>query len=218
MNTRYALDIETAALPRDVLDPLKPTFTAPGNYKDAVKIAENIAEQERRWYATAALSPLTGRVLVIGLKPFRRAPVFFEGDEADILRLFWAHVVPVPSDVTDQFYGHALHGFDLPFLIKRSWLHGITFPFRAVMGDRGYIDSRRFIDTMTSFACGDRTAGYIGLDALARFFGMPGKTEDLGPTFGDVYATDKPRALAYLARDLELVEGVAARMFPVPPS
>lgn len=207
----YALDIETAALPLEAIAHLKPTFNAPGNYKDPLKIADNIAEQERRWIDAAALSPLTGRVLVIGVKQFGQAPQYFEGNEAEILQTLW-NAVGYDS-AFDQWYGHALHGFDLPFLIKRSWMHGIKVPMNTVFGDRGYINARRFIDTMLAFQCGNKADGYVSLDTVAKFFGLPGKTEDIGAEFGQIYAVDRPRALAYLGRDLELVESIAGRMF-----
>lgn len=210
---KYATDIETAAQPREAIEHLKPAFTAPGNYKDPVKIAENIAEQERKWFENAALSPLTGRVLVIGIKQFGagNAPTILEGSEEHMLRNFWQIVGY--ADQFDQFYGHGLHGFDLPFIVKRSWLHRIPVPMHTIFGDRGYINPRRFIDTMQAFACGDKGAGYIGLDTVARFLGLEGKTEDLGPQFAEVYAQDRPRAIAYHVRDLDLVEAVAERMF-----
>lgn len=209
---KYALDSETAGQPRENIIHLKPVFAAPGNYKDPVKIAESIADQERKWFEGAALSPLTGRILVIGIKEFGegKTPTMLQGDENAILREFW-NIVGYAGEL-EQWYGHALHHFDLPFIIKRSWLHGIPVPMHTVFSGR-YINDRRFIDTMTAFACGDKGAGYIGLDTVAKFFGIPGKTEDLGPQFAEVYATDPARALAYLTRDLEIVEGIANRMF-----
>lgn len=209
---KYSTDIETAALPLEQIQHLKPAFQAPGNYKDPLKIQEHIAQQEAKWLEGAALSPLTGRVLVIGIKRFgAHEPTFLEGDEPTMLREFW-NIVGISAGL-DYWYGHGLHGFDLPFLVKRSWLHGIPVPMQTIFGDRGYVNPRRFIDTMVAFSCGDRAAGYISLDTVAKFFGLPGKTEDLGPQFAQVYAMDRPRALAYLRRDLELVENIADRMF-----
>lgn len=207
---KSSLDIETAAQPLELIGHLKPTFNAPANYKDPLKIAENIAGQERKWIEDAALSPLTGRVLLIGVKPFGAAPVILEGDETTILQQFW-QMVGYAAEF-EQWYGHHIHGFDLPFIIKRSWLHGIPVPMQTIMTGR-YINDRRFIDTMVAFQCGNKADGYISLDTVAKFFGFEGKTEDLGPKFAEVYATDKPRAIAYLTRDLELVEGISGRMF-----
>lgn len=205
-----SLDIETAAQPLELIGHLKPKFAAPGNFKDPLKIAENIAAQERKWVEDAALSPLTGRILVIGVKPFGKEPIILEGDEITILQQFW-QMVGYASEF-EQWYGHNIHGFDLPFIIKRSWLHSIPVPLYSVMSGR-YINDRRFIDTMVGFQCGDRQSQYVSLDTVAKFFGFPGKTEDLGSQFAEVYATDRPRAIAYHVRDLELVEGIAGRMF-----
>mgnify|MGYP000920270395 CR=1 FL=1 len=208
---KSSLDIETAALPLEQIQHLKPAFAAPSNYKDPVKIADNIAEQERKWLENAALSPLTGRVLVIGVKPFGEAPQVLEGEERDILAEFWRMMGYAGQ--YDQWYGHNIHGFDIPFLVRRSWLHGVPVPMQTLFGDRGYVNARRLIDTMVAFQCGNRADGFVSLDTVARFFGLPGKTEDIGAQFGEVYATDRERALSYHIRDLEIVEGVANRMF-----
>ena len=209
---RKAFDLETAALPLEEIVHLKPQFNAPSNWKDPAKIADNIAEQEKKWLTEAALNPLTGRILVVGIKEFGREPEYLEGNERDILQHLWDRI---GYDAHyERWYGHAIHGFDLPFAVKRSWLHGIPVPMNTLFSDNGFINRRRFVDTMLAFQCGDRGSDYVGLDMVAKFFGMPGKTEDIGKDFGFIYGTDRPRALSYLARDLEIVEGVAVRMFP----
>ena len=206
-----AIDIETGALPLAEIAHLKPAFSAPGNYKDPYKIAENIAEQEARWFEKAALSPLTGQILVIGIKPFGLPVRYLEGPETGILADFWQEFGDGVE--LDKWHGHAITGFDLPFIIKRSWLHGITVPMSLLFTNGGrYINDRRFVDTMTAFQCGDRN-DFVGLDRVAKFFGLPGKTEDLGAQFAEIYRTDRARALAYLGRDLEIVENVSNRMF-----
>lgn len=215
MNTRFSLDIETAAQPLENIIHLRPLFEAPSNWKDPDKIAEKIAEQQRAWYEKAALSPISGRVLVIGVKQFGPGlkPTLFEGDEAKMLHDFWQFVNAERS--FDQYFGHHLHGFDLPFLIKRSWLHGIRVPTEVIFDGAGrYINDRRFVDTMIAFQCGDRRADFVSLDTVAKFFGLPGKTEDIGAQFSTIYATERDRALSYLFRDLDLVEGIANRMIP----
>jgi DNA polymerase elongation subunit (family B) len=210
---RNSLDIETAPQPLEDIVHLRPLFEAPSNWKDPDKIAEKIAEQQRKWIADAALSPITGRVLVIGAKPFGGTPVTFEGDEAPMLHEFWQYVNA--ERVFDTYYGHNLHAFDIPFLIKRSWLHGIRVPMEVIFDASGrYVNDRRFVDTMVAFQCGDRRSDFISLDTVAKFFGFPGKTEDIGAQFATIYATDRDRAMAYLYRDLDLVEGIANRMFP----
>lgn len=211
---RNACDIETGALPLAEIIHLKPQFAAPGNYKDPVKIAESIAAQEAQWLEKAALSPLTGRVLVIGVKPFGpHSPQFFEGDERAMLAEFW-NVVGIGHDFV-EWYGHNLSFFDLPFLIKRSWLHGLPVPLSILFESNGrYFNGRRFKDTMTTFQCGNRQ-DFVSLNTVGKFFGLGGKAEENSANFAALYATDREAALAHLARDLELTEGIASRMFAI---
>lgn len=207
---KLSFDIETEALPREAIEHLKPTFKAPANYRDEAKIAANIAEQETEWYANAALSPLTARVLVIGIKEFGEEPTYLEGAEGDILEAFWNRFGY--SSEFDQWHGHNVHSFDVPFLIKRSWANAIKVPIRSVLADNGFVNSRRFVDTMRLFQCGDKQSAFISLDKLAAFLGLRGKLEDIGPKFGQVYAENQTRALAYVRRDLEIVEEAVVRM------
>lgn len=204
-------DIETGPLPRESIAHLCPKFEAPSNYKDADKIAANIAEQEKAWYGRAALHPMTGYIAAIGIcsaNGLHEKPPIGIGEEADVLRWFWNYY-SLEGAVT-QFIGHNLHGFDIPFIIRRSWAHGIRVP-QTVMSGR-YINDRRFVDTMKVFQCGNSSEKFYGLDAVAKFFGLAGKTDPIGATFAEVLASDPKRALAYLEEDLNLTRQVAERM------
>src|SRR5687767_1701747 len=63
----FIFDIETVPLSGARLALLEPEHEAPGNFKDPEKIAAAIAEKSRLWREKAALSPLTGRVAMIGM-------------------------------------------------------------------------------------------------------------------------------------------------------
>lgn len=91
----------------------------------------------------AALSPLTGRIVAIGMRDLssRTTQVCYEGsgldgiangvryrpcDEAEALRRFWRIVderAPSRFARIVTFHGR---GFDVPFLLLRSALHGLT--------------------------------------------------------------------------------------------
>lgn len=203
-----SLDIETAPLPLAEIESRKPEFSAPANWKDPDKIRANIAEQEQKWLEKAALSPLTGRVLVIGLKEFGKDPTYLEGDERDILLDFWREIgIGVEFDL---WHGHNLHEFDLRFIIRRSWFHQIPVPIHLIYAGR-YVNDRRFIDTMKVFQCGDRQ-DFVSLRDLAQFLGLGSKDSSLSAHFSEVYATDRELALRHLGNDLDLVERVAIRM------
>lgn len=210
---RNALDIETAPRPIEEIYKLKPDFKAPSNFKDPFKIAENLKEQEENWLKKAALDPITGRIVVLGVKPFGGEPVIFEGEERDILFAWWDYFGQGREFA--EFFGHGLKGFDIPFIIKRSWMHGIKVPMDVLFpGEGRFLNARRFHDTMQAFQCGDMKADWVGLDAVAKFLGFEGKTENIGAQFAEIYAADRPRALAYFVRDLEQTEAVAKIMFP----
>ncbi len=76
--TTIIFDIETGPLPEaelaNMLPPFDPAEVKTGNLKDPAKIAEKIAEAEanhrRDFFDKAALDPLTGRVVAIGLLVF----------------------------------------------------------------------------------------------------------------------------------------------------
>lgn len=208
---KLILDIETGPLPRESIAHLCPKFEAPSNYKDADKIAANIAEQEKAWYGRAALHPMTGYIAAIGIHSADvpdAEPQIMHGDEETALRWFW-QCFNADGDMV-QFIGHNLHGFDIPFIIRRSWAHDIRVP-QTVMSGR-YINERRFVDTMKAFQCGNSSEKFYGLDAVAKFFGLAGKTDPIGATFAEVLASDPKRALAYLEEDLNLTRQVAERM------
>jgi len=203
------IDIETAGLAAEQIDHLAPTFTAPANYKDADKIAANIAEQRMEWFKRAALSPMTGKIVAIGYKVPNGQHVLHVANEIELLEEFW-NDYDKHAEKQGKMIGHNILGFDIPFIIRRSWANKIRVP--ATVQNGRYLNERRFIDTMTAFQCGNRTEKFYSLDTVARFMGFAGKTEAIGAQFAEILATDPKRALAYLAADLQAVEDIAERM------
>ena len=96
MNT-LIFDIETGPLPENELLAMMPAFdpadVKSGNLKDPAKIAEKIAEAEanhrRDFIGRAALDPLTGRVVAIGVMTFdargENGPSFGKGGKFFII-------------------------------------------------------------------------------------------------------------------------------------
>lgn len=203
-------DIETAGLPVEEIEALAPEFKAPSNYKDPAKIAENIAEQKLEWLERAALSPLTGRVLAIGFMADEENEIHIlhGNDEADILRRF--------LDLTKEVFhgpltGWNVKGFDIPFLIRRLWRHGMKPP-KWWTARPGWGKEPMILDLMEEWKCGDYRAAFTKLDHAARFLGLEGKTGAHGKDFGKLYAEDIEAALAYLRRDVELVAKIHGRI------
>lgn len=201
-----------------------------GNLKDEKKIREKIeaaraehaaivadfdsvvASQRVKQFADfkreAALSPLTGQVLAIGFYPVDQlecAPLVFDSaDEAELIRRFWQ----AWEDTSDEWAGWCIFGFDLPFLIRRSWRHGIRVPVIRVSNARYW--SPRFIDLAERFTLG-RYGEKVKLDSAAKFLRVGSKSGN-GADFADLWKNDRQAATAYLINDLNITAGVAARM------
>lgn len=186
---------------------MMPEFTAPKNYKDQAKILEYIEAERKEWLEKAALSPVTGRVLAIGVKTSSGSEIFCD-DEKTALVAFWAKVVEF-GRARVQLAGFNCYRFDLPFLVRRSWLHGVAVP-DGVQDARGYFNRIHFADLYEAWQCGDKGAS-ISLDSLAKYLGVGAKTGE-GAHFAALWATERKLALAYLENDLALTEGVARRL------
>jgi uncharacterized protein YprB with RNaseH-like and TPR domain len=94
--------------------------------------------------AKGALDALTGRIVCIGLRLDSGTQItelaISDEDESAILRGFWDAIAP-----KDVLVGHNILGFDIPFVLQRSWIHDIR-PSR-------HLDLRRYytcdiVDTM----------------------------------------------------------------------
>lgn len=190
--------------------------------KARVKLESAKEEHWAAFVAKAALSARTAQVAAIGYLDSRRSPPIMlagveHGDsarEASVIRKFWSLVTRSMSSRGDTIVGHNILGFDLPFLIRRSWILGITPP-------SGLMDKYRhwhpiFQDTMVIWGCGiygDRS----GLGNLAKALEVGQKPDDCdGAGFHKLYYSGNPeqRAIAeqYLRNDLEMTAGVAFRL------
>lgn len=204
-HTAY-FDIETSPLPDSYLDMICPVFDAPSNWKDPEKIAANLTEQKAKWKTQAALSPLTGKILCVGVLDIDGSFMVIDGDgdERALLEEF-KRVVDHNKD--DQFVGFNIHSFDLPFLMKRAWRNGLA---PCVRPGTYLARSEKWIDLRAIWQCGDRTAPG-SLDVVAKFLGVGAKTGS-GADFAGLWDTDKPAAIEYLRNDLNLTMEVAERM------
>jgi hypothetical protein len=166
----------------------------------------------------AALSPLTGRVLAIGyyhtegeeLEVDVVGQLIGDGhpfDEKSIISRFWFNYEAAPEHC--RIVGHNILGFDLPFLIQRSWMLNIEVP-RGVMNGRFF--APKFVDTMAVWACGKAgSAGMTKLDTLAKAFGV-GMKNGNGAMFAELLEKDRNAAIEYLKNDVAMTYEVARRM------
>lgn len=107
---------------------------APANYKDPAKIEQYKAEQVAKTYEKFALSPMTGKIILIGMWEGTELPPIFLttmiinganvrnfADEKAMLELFWANL----DDNGDLIVTHNGKEFDFPFIYARSMLLGV---------------------------------------------------------------------------------------------
>ncbi len=199
-------DIETGPRPLTNIEPLCPEFDAPGNYKDPVKIAAYRDEKKKEWLDRAALSAVTGRVLAIGYLVDGNYYTFASGDEAEDIAAYW-DLITDHGAITSRIIGFNSNGFDLPFLVRRSWKLGVRIPPTLF---RGRYPNDCFVDLMDIWKCGNRDQS-ISLDDLAKYLGVGAKNGS-GKEFAELWETDRATALAYLENDLRLTEKCAERL------
>lgn len=114
------IDIETRAN-KDAIRYLEEP-TAPGNYKDPVKIEAYIAEKKQDMIERAALDADYGEIVAIGFKK-GNTPVesVLDVEEQHILQHFWMMF----ADSGGEVCGYNILGFDLPYILRRSMALGV---------------------------------------------------------------------------------------------
>lgn len=207
-----AFDIETAPLPDEVLDLITPKFAAPANYKDMDKIAAYQAEKVKEWKSRAALDATTGRVICVGIATGDNPDdvvVCYGRTETDTLTAWWHQFDALrKADATRRWVGHNIALFDLPYLIRRSWINGVSIP--STMPSLGRYLPDLFRDTMQAWALTDYRET-VSLDTLAKAFGV-GEKNGHGGDFYGLWLADRKKAMAYVENDVRLTYRVAAAM------
>ncbi len=206
-------DIETGALPEAeiaaMMPPFDPAEVKTGNLKDPDKIAATLAEAEmnhrRDFVERAALDPLTGRVVAIGMLYLAggRFDVIGHDDEAQTLREFWQACRGEMGRV-HQMVGFNIYQFDLPFLFRRSWRHRVAVPFGI---RRGRYWADEMVDLRDNWQLGDRQSRG-SLDSISKHLGLGAKNGE-GKAFAELWQSDRDKAVAYLRNDVELTARVA---------
>ena len=135
-NPTIIFDIETGPLPASelVIPPFDPSLVKLGNIKNPDLIAERIQKAEENhitdYIKNAALDAVSGQVLCIAYKvPGDKARVLCadaDGEKAMLIQ-FWD--ILCGFERQPRLVGFNTRLFDLPFLYKRSWKHGITPPY-----------------------------------------------------------------------------------------
>lgn len=215
----FAFDIETGGLPperiREIAPPFRDEAVKVGNLgieKAVEKInAAKIAHFDRI-EREAALNAEYGEVLAIGYTD-GTSPATLTGKETDLLTMFWVRLSAAinAGRYKELWAGHNCAGFDLPFLLRRSYICGVSPPVGLLERGRYWADI--FVDTMELFAAGEyrRT---ISLDRFCKACGLEGKTGS-GAHFAETFASDPEAALEYLRNDLRITHALASRVVPL---
>jgi hypothetical protein len=188
---------------------------AVARYAETVEQAK--AEKWSEYVGGAALSPITGRVLAIGMfdVPGNRKVLgsVHSLPEDELLEKWWEKATS-QIKAGRLLVGHSIFGFDLPFLVQRSWILGVEVPTIIRKSSRYWAD--QFIDTRELWQCGDRQCK-SSLDHIARALGVGGKPDDItGADFARLFwsevEADRVKAFEYLANDLDMTRAIANRM------
>ncbi len=225
-----AFDIETMprADAKAYLEPFDPASVKLGRMTDKDKIAATLTkardDHESKHLDRAALTPILGRVIAIGImqtddpKDFQMLFAEKEEQEKDIIEEFWDFVkesVLKPHRNT-ELTGWNIFGFDIPFLIKRSWKWEIKVPellFSSWEARPYWSSSIR--DGMKDFSLGVWEDRYCSLNVASKFLGYAGKSGEVTGKNWHEYALgdDRQRMLAreYLLNDCHLARKMYER-------
>lgn len=206
-------DIETGPLPDEQILPLFDVDGVKfGNTKDEAKRAAIVEAAKAKFVERAALDPLTGQVVAIGYHAAEAEPVVIGvgwsvKTEADVLAHFW-ETFAYCSKAKRPLAGWNTHGFDLPFLVRRSWINDVAVPQGLL--ERGRYWHETFVDLMQIFSCG-KYGDFVSLHRACQAFGLAGKNGS-GADFHRLWTEDRDKAIAYLLNDVKQTYEVAARM------
>ncbi len=200
-------DIETAPLPEEHLRSrnLLPAFEPPGNIKDPVKLKEREEAHNDKALADAALSPITGSVCAVGWmhgsdeKTYQYLMTAEGITEQTLLEEFWRHARNSIND-SGKLVGFNIKKFDLPFLIRRSWVLGVK-PLDVHNGK--YFSDYAVMDLRDRWTFGDRYEEG-NLATLTSLFGIGAKTGS-GKHFHRLAVEDPVKAKEYLMNDVVLL-------------
>jgi hypothetical protein len=221
------IDLETAPLPLADLEAagLVPAFEADRRLKDEAKIAQDLADKKAAWYDKAALSAVTGKVIMIGILDHNHAKVgmlaeakpvksacdrLFFSNEAELLQWGMRELGAKGQHSSMQrIIGHNVKAFDLPFMRRRCWATGASW-IGPVMSGRYWADN--VVDTMELWACGDYQAR-ISLDNLGKLLGVGNKSDDYADflPYRD-WPNSMQKSVDYLINDLQLTRDCYQRM------
>ncbi len=178
------------------------------------ELVQRVEEAEKKhvkgFAEKAALDACRGQVLAIGYLS-ERGPRIDDRDEKSMLVQFW-DIFRSASGDGRKMVGFNISGFDLPMLVRRTWLLGLHVPIDVI--DRNRFWHPCFIDLAEVYRLGVY-GEYKGINEIGLSMGIGGKLDGVsGKDFHKLWAEDRQKAKEYLLRDLELTKGIAERILP----
>jgi hypothetical protein len=186
----------------------------------AITLSEKYALDQRskreEFLDGSCLHAHLGRVLAIGVLERDEFRVL-EGPEAEVLGSFWS-LFRECSKRAREVVGHYITGFDLPFMIRRSWALEVDVPAEVFNWNGRYLSWHPLVrDTAQLWLLGQYVRDTKwSLDAVGYALGSGGKVvEDVsGKGWWRTYAADRAAAMAYLENDCRQAAAIYQRMAP----
>jgi DNA polymerase elongation subunit (family B) len=139
------IDIETCSAAKDLkgfIDIIGPNgeehWTRKAKYVRKDSEEYSMKSDSELYPLNAALYPEFGKVLVIsigqitypdGVTPVSKIKSFYGDDEKEILKEFMGTMIKIFQVKPNiKIVGHNIKGFDIPYLLKRSIINGISIP------------------------------------------------------------------------------------------
>ena len=214
MNTIY-LDIET--IPNQSPEyraEVRKSIKAPAQYKkqDSIDkwIAENGDAATDEAVAKTSFDPAHGHICTIGFALGDDKAEFYHADQLDRERAIIAGFFgELPDMGVNQFVGHYISGFDLPFILRRAIVLGAKLPPSVAFPRQPKPWDDCVFDTMVAWA-GPRDR--ISQDNLCKALGLQCKGDFDGSMVAKAWADGEHQTIAdYCKRDVETVREIHKR-------
>ena len=230
---RPIAEISGMYVPPPALPPWNDGMVKYGLTKDPAKRAEKYAQvkadyekkladesatigaDRATWLSEAALSPVTGKILAIGIRRDSTVALIGDGDETEleILEAFWTIFKKYVA--AGRFIGYCSNFFDLPFIVWRSYFHAIPVPASA-WDKTGRYPAYCFVDLIDRLPKRGFSEQSRKLTDICTFLGLGAKPEGVdGAQFAALWAGNaesRQQALDYLSNDLDMTYRLADRM------
>nr|WP_157459623.1 DNA polymerase domain-containing protein [Deinococcus arboris] len=175
---------------------------------------------------TTSLTPETGRIFMVAVRDNRGFEQVLEAarpeDEPGLIQTLMAVITTRDPDVIEN---HNLMRFDLPYLLGRAAVHGLTLNFSRPGGPAGLWQvqdgrssphwacvGREIVDTLDAVRRLDLPS--MGLKAVAQHLGIapPDRVYLEGAQIAQTYEADPDLVRRYALQDVEEVDALARRV------